>query len=131
MLKITFRYAEVKREDGRGTPFADFYSPIRAILGVRDNLSDKSVTRARTQVEKQQRGIIVIDTKKFDIGLGLQLSRTSYEILSLLVGKPDWCGDSDIPMIKDLDEVSTIVYNNSCTLSDTLNAIKLGQDTQK
>ncbi len=116
LLMVTFRYEEVKPEKGGGTSFTDFYSPIRAILGVRENLSGKSVTRAINQVNANQRSIIAIDTNKFHIGLGLQLSRTSYEVLSLLIGKPEWC-DRNKPT------ESGSINGNSCALQDVIDAI--------
>jgi hypothetical protein len=72
----------------------DTVAPVDAILGVRYNEAEKAITRAETrglQLGSDRFLRVSVDPERFGIALGLQLSRTSFEVLSLLVGRAEWC----------------------------------------
>ena len=87
----------MKRDDA-DTAFVETGAPVEAILGVRNNLSDQAITRAENFAGEDTQArykVLRVSINPDDLGLalGLQLSRTSYSVVSLLFGRPEWCDE--------------------------------------
>jgi hypothetical protein len=94
LIMLTFDYPEADPKTEQGTRFVETIAPASAILGVRDNLAGQAITRAQSKSHVQDQVLRVsLNPDKYGIALGFQLSRTSYETLSLLIGRPEWCKD--------------------------------------
>ena len=94
---ITFNYSPVKPED-TDAAFVETGAPVEAIVGVRNNLSDQAITRAENLAGEDTQArykVLRVSINPDDLGLalGLQLSRTSYSVVSLLLGRPEWCDE--------------------------------------
>ena len=97
LVMITFNYSPVKPDDA-DTAFVETGAPVEAILGVRNNLSDQAITRAENFAGEDTQArykVLRVSINPDDLGLalGLQLSRTSYSVVSLLLGRPEWCDE--------------------------------------
>lgn len=94
LVMLTFDYKPVT-PDHSGTPLVETVAPLEAILGVRENLSGKSITRAESLPREEGGGDNVLrvslNPDELGLALGLQLSKSSYDVLSLLLGRPQWC----------------------------------------
>jgi len=95
IVLINFDYQPVKPDNQFGTTFTDTLAPVNAILGVRGSLAGKSITRALKVTQRSKDRIYRITLRPEDLGVGLgwKISRTSYEMISLFVGRSDWCTD--------------------------------------
>jgi MFS family permease len=121
LIMLTFDYEAVKPEKEDGTAFFETVAPLDAILGVRANLAQQAITRAeKLNIERGTRDEVfrvTLNPDDFGIALGFQLSRTSFEILSLLMGRAEWCRDlaykGNNPIIK-----------NSCVAKGLLDVIR-------
>lgn len=115
LVMLTFDYKPVTPKHS-GTIFVDTLALFDAILGVRDNLSGKAITRAEAELPKEALRFS-LDPENLGLALGLQLSRTSYEVLSLLVGRPEWC--KDVAFSGD-----NTILRNSCVAARILQKIR-------
>ena len=116
LVMLTFEYDD---EDNSDTRFIETRAPVDAVLGVRENEARKAITRAenrRKELGDEQILRLAVSPDKFGIALGLQLSKTSYETLSTLIGRPEWCKDP----AKTGDN---IILKNSCLEKQVLNSI--------
>jgi hypothetical protein len=112
LVMITFNYSPVKPDDA-DTAFVETGAPVEAILGVRNNMSDQAITRAEnfggedTEVRYK---VLRVSINPDDLGLalGLQLSRTSYRVVSLLLGRPEWCDE------RNSNNGTNAILRNSC-----------------
>jgi hypothetical protein len=98
LVMITFDYTAVTPENSDDTTFVETLAPLNAVMSVRSNLGDKAITRAlalpHTQETVDSEIVrISVDPEEFGLALGFQFSRTSYEILSVLIGKREWCNE--------------------------------------
>ena len=122
LVMLTFEYGD---EDNSDTRFTETRAPVDAVLGVRENEARKAITRAEKQGEELGDGKILrisVSPDKFGIALGLQLSKTSYETLSTLIGRPQWCRDA--ARARD-----NIILKNSCLEKQVLDlTIHKGRD---
>lgn len=130
LVMITFDYAQRRPAEENGTRFADSLAPVSAILGVRENLARKAITRAIRIEKSRQKNImrIVVRPEDYGIALGWNLSRTSYEMLSLLIGKADWCNDGQAALAKEKAQqggtLDNIIIANSCVAREVLERLK-------
>jgi hypothetical protein len=112
LVMITFNYAPVTPGDP-DTAFVETGAPVEAILGVRNNLSEQAITRAENFAGEDMQArykVLRVSINPDDLGLalGLQLSRTSYSIVSLLLGRPRWCDEHNSNNRKNA------ILRNSC-----------------
>lgn len=115
-VMLTFDYEPVTPKHS-GTIFVDTLALFDAILGVRENLAGKAITGAVTEL-KDEALRFSLAPEKLGLALGLQLSRTSYDVLSLLVGRPEWC--KDITKTND----NNAILRNSCVAARVLQKIR-------
>lgn len=115
-VMLTFDYEPVTPKHS-GTIFVDTLALFDAILGVRENLAGKAITGAVTEL-KDEALRFSLAPEKLGLALGLQLSRTSYDVLSLLVGRPEWCKD----ITKTNDD--NAILRNSCVAARVLQKIR-------
>ena len=135
LVMITFDYEPVRVDDPDcaapgaaasayctgGTAFKDTWAPGSASLGVRQILSGQSITRARAALKDGEVAQISIDPASFGIALGWRLSQTSYETLSLLVGRPDWCTDAVRARLTAAG--ANPIMQNSCVAADLVDLV--------
>lgn len=121
LVMLTFDYEKVEAEKEDGTTFGETVAPISAILGVRENLAGQAITRAQALLGAEgEIWRVSLNPDDFGIALGLQLSRTSYETLSLLLGRPEWCKESPY-------DAGNPILKNSCVAQKVLDFVrKLG-----
>lgn len=117
LVMLTFDYEPVTPKHS-GTIFVDTLALFDAILGVRENLAGKAITGAVNELEEDEALRFSLDPEKLGLALGLQLSRTSYDVLSLLVGRPEWCKD----ITKKHDD--NAILRNSCVAARVLQKIR-------
>jgi hypothetical protein len=105
LLMLTFDYDKAGADTENSTAFVETLEPLDAVLGVRNNLASQAITRAEKTIPADRLWRVSVAPEKFGIALGLQLSRTSFEILSLLVGRAEWCTDpsytGDNPILRN------------------------------
>ncbi len=118
LAMITFDYRPVNAHTESGTPLVDSWAPISALLGVRENLSRQAITRA-IKADGAQKQILQLSVNPEDYGiaLGFRLSRTSYKILSVLVGRPQWCPKGGY-------QGDNPILHNSCVAASILELVK-------
>jgi hypothetical protein len=113
LVMISFDYKPVAPGETAGTLFEETLGPLYAVLSVRDNLAQQAITRAERSnaITRAERSGAErpYESERFSLDLGLQLSRTSYEVLSLLVGRAEWCRD---PAATVDARDNTILYNS-------------------
>jgi hypothetical protein len=112
LVMITFNYSPVRPNDA-DTAFVETGAPLEAILGVRNNLSDQAITRAENfggEDTEARYKVLRVSINPDDLGLaiGLQLSRTSYSVVSLLLGRPEWCDE------RTSNNRANAILRNSC-----------------
>ncbi len=120
LIILTYDTKEVTPTDSPGTAFTDTWSPVAALLGVRQNLAGSAIARAdavKVNSPEAKTVRLSLDPERYGLVLGFQLSRTSYEILSLLIGRPEWCGDR-APV------VDNPVLKNSCAAREIADSVK-------
>lgn len=120
LLMLTFDYEKVAANTESSTAFVETYEPLSALLGVRNNLASQSITRAETSIPADHFWRVSVDPGSFGIALGLQLSHTSFEILSLLVGRAEWCTDASY-------QGTNPILHNSCVAKKVAAAINVRQ----
>jgi hypothetical protein len=125
LLMLTSDYKPVTPESTEDeTDLIETRAPIEALLGLRSDLARKAIQRAETELKQNYKAKpgeagspyfrISLDFEAYRIALGFQLSNTSHSILSLLIGRPEWCEYKVIPPLS-ADAKDTII-NNSCML---------------
>jgi len=135
-----------------GTEFGDLIAPINAIMKVRGLLAAQSVRRACTSFKKLDQSsydrcpmdenlaestewkikVVELQDELFSLPLGWKISKTTFDIVSLLMGRSELCtfekrpgqatDQSEAPIKEDPQkdprkDVSTrVLRNNSCVL---------------
>lgn len=114
LILLTSSDPQSKPSDINGTPFADIMGPIDAILNVRDGMANEAVARAcdgigntgkgRTGVQtcnntsqKSPLQIVGIDDKTYGLSLGWKISRTTFAVVSWMLGDPYSCSEQTQP----------------------------------
>jgi hypothetical protein len=121
LVMITFNYSPVSPSDP-DTAFVETGAPLAAILGVRNNLSDQAITRAANFGNEDREAsykVLRVSINPDDLGLalGLQLSRTSYNVVSLLLGRPQWCDE------RNSNNRKNAILHNSCVAAKIVRLI--------
>jgi hypothetical protein len=113
--------------------FNDAAAPLTALLRVRDQLAGRAVTRAVDELapganaddlsghgNKPSRVLKVNLTQKtFELPLGWKISRTTDDIVQLMLGSPDLCGEANRSRAleddaKHVADAIRVIDNNSC-----------------
>jgi hypothetical protein len=115
-----------------GTRFSDTVAPITALLSVRAQLAQRAVRRAIDSIEPQARRddlvgrsppgrpaskVLVVNLRQrtFELPLGWIISRTTGDIVRLMMGNPDLCdlrrGEAGTP---DIADAIRVINDNSC-----------------
>jgi hypothetical protein len=90
--------------------FYDFFSPVNALLSVRDLQSRKAVTEAHSQLGDKNI-VIRLDQKAFPLPLGWKLSNLSSDIIRFTLGAPESCANA-----AGADPAVFIGLRNSCEI---------------
>jgi hypothetical protein len=115
-----------------GTRFSDTVAPITALLSVRAQLAQRAVRRAIDSIEPQARRddlvgrlrpdrpgskVLVVNLRQrtFELPLGWIISRTTADIVRLMMGRPELCdlrpGETGTP---DIADAIRVINDNSC-----------------
>lgn len=120
-VMLTFGYGKVARNNQQGSLFVDTWAPISAVLGVRENLAGQAIARARNLDARSRTIRIVVRPDDYGVALGWRISRTSYEMLSLLIGRMEWC-PSDVAGNASLK--ANTIMQNSCAARRIADIVK-------
>jgi hypothetical protein len=120
LILLTSARLKFTPKEVKGTRTRDTLAPLQALLNVRDRLAEDAVTRAMGVVDKDsasglqersglvQRGVqsgreddwkvtlFEIDERGFSLSLGWKISKSTHEIVSLQMGRPELCTDANI-----------------------------------
>jgi hypothetical protein len=130
-----------------GTPFRDTVAPINAVMNVREGLGNQAVARAcnaldvletcknQTNDKLRKLEVIQLQEQAFALPLGWKISKTTFGLVSLLIGRPERCGSDNVSDTKPNDGSNTpddeakrvfmqIWTSNSCVLRSIENALK-------
>jgi hypothetical protein len=127
-----------------GTRFSDTVAPITALLNVRSQLANRAVTRAIEQIEPSRQRelltgrqgdskLLIVNTtqKTFELPLGWLISRTTDNIVRLMMGRPDLCQRT-----RDWSAVDTavidavnVIRDNSCVKRRLIELLEGKRDT--
>jgi hypothetical protein len=145
LVLLTDSRAATKPNDvADGTRFSDTVAPITALLNVRSQLANRAVTRAIEQIERgasrerltgrqgDSKLLIVNTTQKtFVLPLGWLISRTTDDIVRLMMGRPDLCRRT-----RDWSAVNTavvdavnVIRDNSCVKQRLIELLEGQRDT--
>jgi len=107
-----------------GTPFRDTLAPIAAVMKVRDGLGNQAVARVCYEFYSSQDcrtaarapdaplKIVEIEDELYSLALGWKISRTTFEVISWMVGNPELVSDESC---RKLAKQPTAL-RNSCVL---------------
>lgn len=113
-----------KVEDG--TRFRDTLAPITALLRVRSQLANRAVTSVIDEVQSEAKAedlaarrkhsnVLIINLQQvtFPLPLGWKISKTTDDIIRLMLGRRDLC---ETRIKKELDEehIARVIRDNSC-----------------
>ena len=100
-----------------GTDFRDTMAPIDAVMKVRELLSNQAVTRASDYIEHIQPcpqfksdwrlREIKLQEERFSLPLGWKISKTTFDVISSLIGRPRYCvahDSSNSCVMRDIEE---------------------------
>ena len=102
-----------------GTQFHDTLAPFDAVMKVRDGLSNEAVARICDFINQGQGcgdktgslelplQIVQIDAEDYRLPLGMELSRTTFDLIDWMLGGPERC---------DRDTGSEMSRRNSCVM---------------
>jgi hypothetical protein len=121
-----------------GTLFRDTLAPITALLKVRQGLGNQAVARVCEQLKTREDRdgncksqarkamsplkIVELEVQTYELPLGWKLSRTTFEVVKWMLGKPELCksGNAQINTEKNNnradDDSKRILESNSCVL---------------
>lgn len=140
LVLLTDAPAATKPNDvSDGTRFSDTVAPITALLNVRSQLSNRAVTRAIEQIEPSRSRerltgrdgdskLLIVNTtqKTFELPLGWLISRTTDDIVRLMMGRPDLCirsRDWSAVNTQVIDAVN-VIRDNSCVKSRLIDLLE-------
>jgi hypothetical protein len=133
-----------------GTPFRDTLAPIAAVMKVRDGLGNQAVARicydsyqsndCRTKARGQGASlkIVEIEDERYDLPLGWMLSRTTFEVVQWMLGRPELCedwrgttqGTDDQNAAGEqaaLERSKRTLVDNSCVLRSVADLLRAGK----
>jgi hypothetical protein len=135
-----------------GTAFRDTLAPIAAIMKVRAGLGNQAVARVcdyfygnitckdKASEPNAPLKIVGIADQTYGLPLGWKLSRTTFDVVSWLLGHPSHCSDNGaIEVTQDnvapreqgnLQLNEKTVWSNSCVLKSVLNFLSRNQSGQ-
>jgi hypothetical protein len=110
----------------KGTSFRDIIAPIDAILSVRRLLAEEVVTRVTKSFEEKNEStklkIIELQDKLFELPLGWSISNTTFDVVSLLMGRSEHCPKGPQPD-KSSRALSEVFRRNNCVMKDIKDAL--------
>jgi hypothetical protein len=137
-----------------GTTFRDTLAPIAAVMKVRAGLGNQAVARAcdafypgmDCKKEASERNarlkIVEIEEETYGLPLGWKLSRSTFEIVKWMLGRPELCGDGKPPTAATTEQWSLsaqdgpqldekTVRSNSCVLKSIESLLTERQSGQR
>ncbi len=126
LILLTGVQSDATFADADGTPFRDVMAPIDAILSVRGLLAGQSVTRVIKLFGKdsEQLKVVELQDELFALPLGWTISRATFGVVSMLMGRSDLCPDKKLSIVRDdgprteQENEQEILRRNSCKVRD-------------
>jgi hypothetical protein len=116
-----------------GTSFRDIIAPIDAILSVRRLLADQAVTRVvksfeerKDLTETNKLKVVELQDKLFALPLGWNISKTTFGVVSLLMGRSELCpkpAENECLPGRDTQGISDVLRCNSCKMNEISNVL--------
>ena len=104
-----------------GTAFRDVIAPIDAVLKARKVLAGQAIARLNAYFSTRSPGrlkFIQLQDEVFNLPLGWRISRATYDIVSLLVGRADLCIEDN-----HLKDPAEILRENGCRIDEIERAL--------
>lgn len=121
-----------------GTKLVDIIAPVLAILNVRSQISSREVFLAQ---DRHNAGLAEPDNKvrlvrldgNFTLELGWTFSRSTNDVISLMVARPEFCeatkptvkyNEDEAKRVKEREQAALLMWENACVVSRMLNEMK-------